>query len=314
MLDETGHLIGDFTVATLADPSDSTESFLVLGSGLAEGYHERWFRARLDQARRTNALPGPVEYRPVGHDLTGLSIAGPASREVLAALADADVSSDALQFRDVRRMDLGMVSTLVGRITFTGDLGYEFWVPSSLQQRLFDLLVEAGRPHGLRLFGGRALDSMRFEKSFGAWATEYRPIYTPGEAGLDRFVALTAADGSDRDFVGREAVVTERAAGPPRRLCTFVLDDGGIPVNRDAGTEVLGDEPIWHDGQVVGWATSGGYAHWSQASCALGYVPADLGDPTASAAGFELEVLGVRRTATRADEPLFDPAGARMRG
>ena len=314
MLDDAGHLIGDFTVAALADPSESAESLLVLGSGVAEGYHERWFRAQLEEARRTDALSGPVDYRPVGHDLTGLSIAGPASREVLATLADTDVSSEALQFRDIRQMDLGMVSTLVGRITFTGDLGYEFWVPSSLQQRLFDLLVEAGRPHGLRLFGGRALDSMRFDKSFGAWATEYRPIYTPGEAGLNRFVALTRADGSDRDFVGRESVVAERAAGPPRRLCMFVLDDAGVPGGREAGTEVLGDEPIWHDGQVVGWATSGGYAHWSQASCALGYVPADLGNPATSTTGFELEVLGVRRAAIRVDEPLFDPAGARMRG
>ena len=154
---------------------------------------------------------------------------------------------------------------------------------------------------------------MRFDKGFGAWTSEFRPIYTPGEAGLDPFVALRDADGADRDFIGRDAVAAARATGPVRRLCLFTLDDGGIPAGQDSGTDVLGDEPIWHGGDVVGWATSGGYAHWSQASCAMGYVPADVADPIAPADGFEIEVLGVRRPATRRDEPLFDPSGSRMR-
>jgi len=324
MLDPGGRLIGDFTVATLADPFDGAETFLVLGSGVAEGYHERWFRARV--ADHLAAGGEAVAYRPVGHELAGLSIAGPAARDVLAAVsgasaAGADVSDGGFRFRDVRRMDLGMVPAIVGRITFTGDLGYECWVPASLQQRLFDLLMEAGEPHGIGLFGLRALDSMRFDKGFGAWASEFRPIYTPTEAGLDPFVALTATDGTDRDFIGRDAAAAARAAGPERRLCLFTLDDGGTPSEaRDGetlsgtGTDVLGDEPIWHDGEVVGWATSGGYAHWSQASCALGYVPAAVADPSTPADGFEIEVLGVRRAATRRDEPLFDPTGSRMRG
>ena len=317
MLDEHGHLIGDFTVATLADPTDGTETFLVFGSGAAEGYHERWFRARVASHLKTDGAP--VTYRPLGHELAGLSLAGPAARDVLAAVAGssaagADVSGDAFAFRDIRRMDLDMVPAIVGRITFTGDLGYECWVPASLQQRLFDLLMEAGESHGIHLFGLRALDSMRFDKGFGAWASEFRPIYTPGEAGLDSFVALRTVDGADRDFVGRDAVAAARTTGPTRRLCLFTLDDGGIPTGRNAGTDVLGDEPIWHGGDVVGWATSGGYAHWSQASCAMGYVPADVADPTAPADSFEIEVLGVRRPATRRDEPLFDPSGSRMRG
>jgi len=317
MLDEHGHLIGDFTVATLADPTDGTETFLVFGSGAAEGYHERWFRARITSHLKTDGAP--VTYRPLGHELAGLSLAGPAARDVLAAVAGssaagADVSGDAFAFRDIRRMDLDMVPAIVGRITFTGDLGYECWVPASLQQRLFDLLMEAGESHGIHLFGLRALDSMRFDKGFGAWASEFRPIYTPGEAGLDSFVALRTVDGADRDFVGRDAVAAASTTGPARRLCLFTLDDGGIPTGRNAGTDVLGDEPIWHGGDVVGWATSGGYAHWSHASCAMGYVPAGVADPTTPADSFEIEVLGVRRPATRRDEPLFDPSGSRMRG
>ena len=333
MLNHDGKLIGDFTVATLADPFDGAETFLVLGSGVAEGYHERWFREQIaSHLADGDGCDGDVNYRPLGTELAGLSIAGPKARDVLAAVVSptspssggtgSDVSTDAFAFRDIQRMDLGMVPAIVGRITFTGDLGYECWVPTSLQQRLFDLLMEAGEPYGIRLFGLRALDSMRFDKGFGGWASEFRPIYTPAESGLDSFVALTSSDGSDRNFIGRDAAAAARAAGPERRLCTFTLDDGGTPTgNSDDGTtesgtasDVLGDEPIWHGGEVVGWATSGGYAHWSQASCAMGYVPAAAADPATPPDAFEIEVLGVRRPATRRDEPLFDPTGIRMRG
>jgi dimethylglycine dehydrogenase len=194
-------------------------------------------------------------------------------------------------------MSLAMVPALVGRITFTGDLGYEIWVPASLQARLFDMLTEAGAEHGIRLFGLNALNSMRFDKNFGGWATEYRPIYTPWEARMDRFVKLDKGD-----FIGREAAAASHAAGPDRLLTAFTVDVD------DA--DVIGNEPIWHNGEVVGWVTSGGYAHWSRASCALGYVPTHLADADDD---FEIEVVGVRRPANRIAEPLFDPTGSRMR-
>ena len=325
MLNHQGMLIGDFTVATISTATDATdaadgpERFVVFGSGAAEGYHERWFRSQLRVARSTGvespsegrssglesargdrSAGGRVSYRPLSHEMAGLSISGPAARDVLASLTTVDVSNDSFRFLDVRRMDLGMVPALVARISFTGDLGYEFWVPASLQQRLFRLLTEAGEPHGMRLFGLRALDSMRFDKGFGAWASEYRSVYTPWEARMDRFVKLDKGD-----FIGREAAAASLAAGPERRLCLLRIDVDGA--------DALGDEPIWHDGEVVGWVTSGGYAHWSEASCALGYLPSTLADAATRSGGFEVEVLGVRRAATRLDEPLFDPSGARLR-
>ncbi len=325
MLNHQGMLIGDFTVATIStvtdatDAADGPERFVVFGSGAAEGYHERWFQSQLRVARSTGvespsegrssglesargdrSAGGRVSYRPLSHEMAGLSISGPAARDVLASLTTVDVSNDSFRFLDVRRMDLGMVPALVARISFTGDLGYEFWVPASLQQRLFRLLTEAGEPHGMRLFGLRALDSMRFDKGFGAWASEYRSVYTPWEARMDRFVKLDKGD-----FIGREAAAASLAAGPERRLCLLRIDVDGA--------DALGDEPIWHDGEVVGWVTSGGYAHWSEASCALGYLPSTLADAATRSGGFEVEVLGVRRAATRLDEPLFDPSGARLR-
>jgi len=186
---------------------------------------------------------------------------------------------------------------MVGRISFTGDLGYEIWVRPDYQRALYDLLVAAGKPYGLRNFGARALHSLRLEKSFGTWAREYRPIYGPYEAGLDRFV-----DMRKNDFVGRTAAAEERDRGPQRRLVTFTVEADGA--------DAIGDEPVWHEGEVVGWITSGGYAHTVRKSVALGYVP--TARATANS-GFEIEIVGRCCKAERIDQPLFDPKGLRMR-
>ena len=295
MLGPQGRLAGDLTVAALpATPADAAdgaaEQFMVFGTGAAERYYERWFDACLPR-------DGTVRYASLGANLCGLSIAGPAARDLLAEVTDMDVSGTAFRFLDIRRTAVEAVPVVLGRITFTGDLGYELWVEPAYQQRLFDVLTRAGERHGLRLFGARALDALRLEKSFGAWATEYRPIYDPYESGLGMFVKLDKGG-----FMGRDAAVRLREEGPARRLVTFTVDAD------DA--DVIGDEPIWHDDEVVGWVTSGGYAHCSQASVALGYVPTPLADVDG---GFEIEVVGVRRQALRRDTCLFDPAGSRMR-
>ena len=192
---------------------------------------------------------------------------------------------------------MASVPAWVGRISFTGELGYEIWVPAECQRALYAALLEAGGKFGLRHFGARALHSLRLEKSFGNWAREYRPIYSPSEAGLDRFIDLNKGD-----FIGRAAAQRERDASPQRRLVTLVVDA--------ADADAIGDEPVWHDGQVVGWVTSGGYGHCVGKSIALAYVPASLAD---AANGFEVEILGERRAASLTARPLHDPTGSRMR-
>ncbi|MCP8940209.1 FAD-dependent oxidoreductase [Alsobacter sp. SYSU M60028] len=284
MLNERGKLIGDFTVGRLGP-----DRFLVIGSGPAETYHMRWFLSRKQDKG--------VRIEACGQRLQGLSVAGPRSRELLAGLTRADLSTASFPFLSIASMDIGPVPATVGRISFTGDLGYEIWVSPEYQRTLFELLREAGREFGLELFGGRALNAMRLEKSFGTWAREYRPIYGPVEAGLSRFVDLRKPD-----FVGRDAAAREKESGGALRLTVFQVDA--------ADADAIGDEPVWHDGKVVGWITSGGYAHWSKASVALGYVPKALaGAPQ----GFEVEIIGERRKATPLARPLFDPDGARMR-
>jgi len=196
-------------------------------------------------------------------------------------------------------MDVGMVPALVGRVSFSGDLGYEIWVAPEYQTNLFEILMEAGSEFGIQVFGARALRSLSLEKGFGSWATEYRPIYGPHEAGMGRFVKLDKGD-----FIGRDAAVKEREEGSERVLVLLDIDAG------DA--DVMNDEPIWHGGAVVGWVTSGGFAHYIGKSLALGYVPSRLANDTTDAA-FEIEILGERRKATLLVDPPFDPEARRMR-
>src|SRR5206468_1065817 len=176
MLNDAGRIVGEFTVAR---PNQADEWYL-FGSLPAEVHHSRWFRHHLPR-------DGSVRFEVLGLGLTGLSVAGPRSREVLAAIApDLDLSTEAFPFMTFRRVDLGMTPVLLARINYAGDLGYELWVAPEYQRELFDQIMAAGAPHGLRLFGMRALMSLRLEKSYGTWFREYRPIYTPAEAGLTR--------------------------------------------------------------------------------------------------------------------------------
>jgi dimethylglycine dehydrogenase len=290
MLNEKGKLIGDFTVAKAAD-----DTFYIFGSGSAEKYHMRWFEQHLP-------ADGGVKVAALGQNLTGLTIAGPKARDVLARVTDEDVSASAFKFMDFRpSMEVGMVPAMVGRISYTGDLGYELWVKPEHQVALFEALWVAGQDFGIKPFGSRALMSLAREKSFGSWAREFRPIYGPYEADLGRFVDLTK-----NDFIGRAAVAEEKSKGPQRKRVTFVVEA--------ADADAIGDEAVWKNGKVVGWITSGGFCHHAGCSIALGYVPAAELASGADTAKWEIEIIGDRRPARLQNTPLFDPDAKRMRG
>jgi len=283
MLNEKGRLIGDFTVSRYAQ-----DKFLLICSLAAVDYYLRWFE--------THALDG-VTCRGASMDYPGLSVAGPKSRELMQKLVGRDLANEAFPFLSFAKLDIGMIPALVGRVSFTGELGYEIWVRPEYQRALHALLLKAGEPLGLTQFGMRALLCLRLEKSFGTWFREYRPIYGAYEAGLGRFVDLKRGG-----FVGAEAAVAEKASGGKLRLSTFAVEA--------TDADAIGDEPIWRDGKVIGWVTSGGYGHTVGQSLAMGYIEKEAAQATD---GFEVEIIGERRPARRLAAPAYDPEGVKMR-
>jgi dimethylglycine dehydrogenase len=283
MLNPQGLIVGEFSVARVG-----ADDFFLFGSQAAEVHHSRWFLDHLPDG-------SGISVQVLGLSLVGLSVAGPHASAVLAKL-----TNEKLKFMEFRQINLGPIPAWVGRMSYTGDLGYEMWVAPEYQRTLFDLLWDAGQEFGMGLFGFRALMSMRMEKGYGTWYREYRPIYTPLEAGLDRYLKL------DHDFIGRAALEAEMLVGPNRKMVFFAVDTDPVEP-----ADVIGDEPVWHDGVVVGWVTSGAYAHHSTASLAVGYVPAALA--AAGTTGFEIEIIGNRRPAHLLAEPVFDPTSSRAR-
>ena len=285
MLNPAGRIVGDLSIACLAD-----DRFLIVGSGFAEEFHMRWFAA---------AEPPPdVFVRSVASTLCGFSIAGPRSRELLQKLVRIDLSAAAFKLFHVAQTAVGFAPSVVTRAGFTGELGYEIWTTPDYFVSLYDDLREAGQELKLTHFGGRALSSLRLEKGYGSFNKDFRPDFTPGETGLDRFVAFDKPA-----FVGRDAAHAERAAGPQRRF--VVMEVAAV----DA--EVIGYESIMKEGRAVGYVTSGAFGHCIGKSLAAGYVPTALARDGET---FEIDILGNLCAATVRLAPLYDPQGLRLRG
>ena len=192
---------------------------------------------------------------------------------------------------------VGFAPAILTRAGFTGELGYEIWTTPDYFATLFDDVWNAGEDLGLKLFGGRALSSLRLEKAYGSFNKDFRPDYTPAETGLDKFVDFDKAD-----FVGRAAAIAERAAGPRRRFVVMEVEA--------ADADVTGYESIMKDGVAVGYVTSGAYGHCVGKSLAAGYVPTAL---ARDGERFVIDILGESCAATIRLEALHDPKGLRLR-
>ncbi|WP_298836116.1 FAD-dependent oxidoreductase [uncultured Roseobacter sp.] len=283
MLSERGRLIGDFTVSCLSETD-----FRLTASYGAQDFHMRWFERHAEP---------DIRIENISDTMTGFQIAGPRARDVLSATTLADVAE--MKFLDVRRMTIGMADCVVQRVSYTGDLGFEIYCDAMSQRALWRTLWEAGQPQGITPFGMRAMMSLRLDRFFGSWMSEYSPDYTAAETGLDRFISWS----KNADFIGRAAAEAERSTGPARRLVAFDVQA------RDA--DVQGYEPIWLDGGVVGFCTSGGWSHYADKSIAMGFLPADR---VGEAPDVEIEILGHMCPAKVITRPLFDPEGSRLRG
>ena len=274
MLSPKGKLIGDFTVSCIREGL-----FQLTASYGSQAYHQRWFEQ--------NMAPG-VTLQNISDQRTGFQIAGPQAAEVLQACTTANVAD--IKFLDVIELVVGSTACLVQQVSYTGDHGYEIYCDPMAQRALWDTLWKAGKPHGITPFGMRAMMSLRLDRFFGSWLSEFSPDYTAAETGLDRFIRFD----KNVDFIGRSAVEAERLTPPERQLVIFEVEA------RDA--DVVAYEPVFINGTVQGFCTSGGYSHHAEKSIAFALVPRTA---VTDDLRVEIEILGQLRPAKRLLEQLL---------
>jgi glycine cleavage system aminomethyltransferase T/glycine/D-amino acid oxidase-like deaminating enzyme len=291
MLNRRGGIECDFTVTRLRE-----DRFLIV-TGTAFGNHDLgWIRKHLPAPG--DPADGTVRVRDTTSARACFGLWGPRARDILAPLTKDDLSDGAFPYLTAREITLGDAPVLALRVTYVGELGWELYPPSDYGAALWTTLWQAGAPHGLVAGGYRAIDALRLEKGYRVWSSDITPEETPYEAGLGFAVHLDKS----ADFVGREALIAAKAAGPRKRLRCLVLDD--------PRSVALGNEPIRVDGEIVGRVTSGGYGFAVERSIAYGYLPPEL---AVIGTHGEIEIFGEWVGFEVVRESLWDPEGARIR-
>jgi len=243
-------------------------------------------------------LDGSVYINDMTSARTCFGLWGPKSRQILQAVTRDDVSNESFPYMTARQITIGNIPTLALRVTYVGELGWEFYAPSEYGEQLWDTLWEAGIPSGMIAAGYKAIDSMRLEKGYRYWSADITPDYTPYEAGLGFAVALN----KPADFLGRQALQKQKTDVVIQKLCCLVLD---VP-----NTFVFGSEPIRHAADVVGWVTSGGYGYSINKSIAYAYLPKEFAKPGTRVS---VECFGAEIGAEVRKDPLYDPKGEKIK-
>ena len=282
MLSEEGKLKGDLTVFNWGDGT-----WWIMGSYYLRAWHMRWF---------SDHLTDGVSIKDLGEDWAGFSLSGPRSKDVISKLTE--FSIDELKFMGCAAMDIGLISAKVGRLSVTGELGYEIHCRMGDHIALRRLLLKAGAECGIREFGFNALLSLRLEKGFGIWSAEFTQGYTPGMTGMDRWI-----DWEKEKFIGQAAAIKERDGnGPAQKLVMLEIDAD------DA--DASGYEPVWNNDSLVGFVTSGGYGHTLKKSLAMALVNNDLANENQR---LKVHVVGVEKDAKVIQASPYDPEGSVMR-
>jgi glycine cleavage system aminomethyltransferase T/glycine/D-amino acid oxidase-like deaminating enzyme len=282
MLNARGGIECDFTVTRLAE-----DRFRIV-TGTAFGQHDlAWIRSHL-----AGSQGRAVRVEDVTSKYACLGLWGPRAREILQPLCGEPLDFPYMRAREVA---VGPVPCLALRVTYVGELGWELYCPAEYGLRLWDTIWEAGAGHGLVAGGYKAIDSLRLEKGYRVWGADISPQENPYEARLGFAVKL------EKEFLGRDALVA--AGEPERRLACLVLEE--------PRAVALGSEPVRIDREIAGRVTSGGYGYTVERSIAYAYVPAAK---AVTGQAVEIEIFGEWVPGVVADEPLFDPAGERIRG
>lgn len=281
-----GGIAGDFTITQL-----DTDDYWMVGSGMAERYHQRIWR-QVDK-------PNSVTFTSMTDTYCGFNIAGPRSRELLSRLSNSDFSNQAWPFMRSNRVTIAGIEAIGLRVSFTGELGWEMYVQQDDQLALYDALFDAGAELGVVAVGSRSLLSLRVEKGYGSWGREYSPEYWPHEVGLERLIKM------DKDgFLGKEAYAAIAQQAPRELLVNLSID----AVNN---ADAAGGEPIFSiEGTPIGRISSGAYGYSVEKSLALGFIKTEFANPGTAV---HVAVLGLPHEATILPAPAYDETGSRLR-
>ncbi|MET3143133.1 UNVERIFIED_ORG: glycine cleavage system aminomethyltransferase T/glycine/D-amino acid oxidase-like deaminating enzyme [Arthrobacter sp. UYEF10] len=288
LLADDGGILSDVTVARLAE-----EKFQL---GVNSNVDFDYLRV---EARRQSAAD-PAQWVHVS-DITGstccIGLWGPLAREVIGKVSGDDLSNDGLKYFRTKEISVGGIPVTAMRLSYVGELGWELYTTAEYGLKLWDLLSEAGREHGIIAAGRGAFNSMRLEKGYRLWGTDMTSQHHPYESGLGFSIA------KDKEgFVGWEALAARKERPATRALRCLTVDDGT--------SVVLGKEPVYVNGEPAGYVTSAAYGYSVRKPIAYAWLPASVsvGDPV------EIEYFGKRIAATVTAEPLFDPGMERLRG
>jgi dimethylglycine dehydrogenase len=280
--DDRGRIVTEMSAMRLAD-----DFFFLITAATAQWHDLEWLQKH---------APEGLSLTDVTRDFSCQILSGPKSRDILASLTDADLAQPWLSHQSAQ---LGETWVQLVRVSFAGELGWEVHSKIEDTAAIYGMLLEAGKPHGLKPFGMYALNSLRIEKGYRAWKGDLSTDYTCFEGGLDRFVKLD----KPQDFPGKAALMLEKQQGSKKRFVTLVVDAG------DCDAPYM--STIWHKGDVVGETTSGAWGHRVGASIALGMIRADL---TAPGTEVEINIYGqICKAVVQEDRPLWDPENERLR-
>ena len=285
MLDNHGHFKSDMTITKIKD-----EDYFCVSASVGKRHDQHWMIQHLPD-------DGSVNMQDMTYRWGCLVVAGPNSRDLLAAVCYGDVSDEAFPFGGSREIYVGRVKCRINRMTYVGELGYELFHPIEQQISVYRTLADAGKAFDLKMFGMYAMESMRLEKGYLAWKSEMNVHHTPLETPLAWTVKW------DKDFIGKQGLEKQRTEGVSCKLvCMTVAAEDADP---------WGYNPIFDGDRYVGMTSSGGYGHRVKQSLALGYVPPELAAPGTRLA---VEVLGKKLPARVVEMPLYDPENERMKG
>lgn len=289
-LNERGGIESDLTVCRVAE-----DEFMIVTSATSQ---TRDYHSLKHHAEHKNATISDVTSA-----YAVLGVMGPNARNLINRVSSADLSLESFPFGTFQEIEIGYAMVRAMRVTYVGELGWELHIPTEFALHVYDTLMAAGDEGHIQPVGMHAMNSLRMEKAYRHWGHDITDEDTPLEAGLSFAVAFDKVGG----FIGRDALLRQREAGVKKRLVQFLLNDPE-PL-------LYHNEPIWRDNKIVGYITSGMYAHTLGAAVGLGYVshPEGVNPVFIREGNYEIEVAGIRVPATASLRPMYDPKNTRIR-